>query len=146
MNFLASENGAPRMKARKSCGLWVNPLSLPLTRTCRIPKRDHVRVEAANLRATAVSIPHVVESHQCRTQGVVWSWCFPANVILFGILQCPSEGRTAVYPSHPKIFLLSYEFAPFSLASKFIRILDLCRSFLLTHLFTPKEFVQQNLF
>ena len=75
MNLLASENGATRMKARKSLVALGKPAVPSLTRTLQNSKEDHVRWEAAKTLGAigdVRSIPALVSALEDSDQGVVW--------------------------------------------------------------------------
>jgi HEAT repeat protein len=75
INLLASENGATRMKARKSLVALGKPAVPSLTRTLQNSKEDHVRWEAAKTLGAigdVRSIPALVSALEDSDQGVVW--------------------------------------------------------------------------
>ena len=75
MNLLACENGATRMKARKSLVALGKPAVPSLTRTLQNSKEDHVRWEAAKTLGAigdVRSIPALVSALEDSDQGVVW--------------------------------------------------------------------------
>jgi HEAT repeat protein len=75
IDLLASENGATRMKARKSLVALGKPAVPSLTWTLQNSKEDHVRWEAAKTLGAigdVRSIPALVNALEDSDQGVVW--------------------------------------------------------------------------
>jgi HEAT repeat protein len=75
INLLASENGATRMKARKSLVALGKPAVPSLTRTLQNSKEDHIRWESAKALGTIGdmrAIPSLVKALEDSNSDVTW--------------------------------------------------------------------------